>query len=107
MTMTYDDLEEALRHATTQDAIGHLLAAAHAAGMERDAWALLADWCDEQGGSVTEAPGYWLGVLYLDDGAVVLIEDGQGFRDARITDHAEADEALAEIHEAMAEDGED
>lgn len=45
--MTYDDLEEALRHATTQDAIGHLLAAAHAAGMERDAWAVLADWCDE------------------------------------------------------------
>ena len=105
--MTYDDLEEALRHATTQDAIGHMLAAARAAGMERDAWALLADWCDEQEGGVMEAPGYWLGVLYLDDGAVVLIEDGQGFRDARITDRAEADEALAEIREATAEEGED
>lgn len=46
-------------------------------------------------------------MLYLDDGAVVLIEDGQGFRDARITDRAEADEALAEIHEAMAEEGEE
>lgn len=93
-------LEELLDAAKTVDDMDSALDEAHADGEYNDAWHTLAEWVDDSAGSSTEG-AQWIGVLWLDDGALILYEDSQGFHSHRITRNK--DEAEAELNAADGE----
>jgi hypothetical protein len=93
-------LEELLGAAKTVDDMENALDVAHAEGRGDYAWHILAEWVDDSAGSSTEG-AQWIGVLWLDDGALILYEDSQGFHSHRTTRNK--DEAQAELNAADGE----